>query len=114
MRDHLARVVQGEKNAVSALRDRTLWIFLGLSLPVFLVAGQLVSTLSFLVDRLGLRESQFGGLLTLNGLLVVAQYPLARVMKTWPARQGLALGALLYALGYLSFGWVRYYPLMLL
>lgn len=116
VRDHLARVVQEGKTAVSAFRDRTLWIFLGLSLPVFLVAGQLVSTLSvFLVDRLGLRESQFGGLLTLNGLLVVlAQYPLARVMQTWPARQGLALGALLYALGYWSFGWIRYYPLMLL
>lgn len=115
VRDPFTRVVQEEKSA-AAFRDRTMWIFLGLSLPVFLVAGQLVSTLSvFLVDRLGLSEAQFGGLLTLNGLLVVlAQYPLARMAQTWPSGRGLALGALLYALGYLSFGWVRSYPLMLL
>lgn len=115
VREPFTRVVPEEKSA-TAFRNRTLWIFLGLSLPVFLVAGQLVSTLSvFLVDRLGLSEAQFGGLLTLNGLLVVlAQYPLARMAQTWPSGRALALGALLHALGYLSFGWVRSYPLMLL
>ncbi len=105
-----------EKGIRLALGDRNLWTILGLSLPVFLVAGQLVSTLSvFLVGRLGLSEAQFGGLLTLNGLLVVAaQYPLARLVQGWPTRRGLALGALLYALGYLSFGWIRSYSLMIL
>ncbi len=105
-----------KRRAPQIFRDRTFLGFLGLSLPVFLVAGQLVSTLSvFLVGRLGLSEAQFGGLLTLNGLLVVAaQYPLARAVQAWPRRWGLALGAFLYAVGYLSFGWVRAYPLMLL
>ncbi|MDW7967638.1 MAG: MFS transporter, partial [Thermoanaerobaculum sp.] len=98
-----------------ALRDRRLLSFLALCFPVFLVAGQLVSTLSvFTVEKLGLSTAQFGGLLTLNGLLVaVAQYPLARGSGRWPRRHVLALGALFYALGYLSFGWVRVYPLML-
>lgn len=105
-----------KKPSLSAFRDRTFLGFLGLSLPVFLVAGQMVSTLSvFLVGRLGLSEAQFGGLLTLNGLLVVvAQYPLARAVQAWPRRGSLALGAFLYALGYLSFAWIRAYPLMLL
>lgn len=115
VREPFARTQEKQKS-ILALRDRRLWAILGLSLPVFLVAGQLVSTLSvFLVGRLGLSEARFGGLLTLNGLLVVvAQYPLARLVQGWPARRGLALGALLYALGYLSFGWIRAYPLMIL
>lgn len=99
----------------SALRDRRFLSFLALCFPVFLVAGQLVSTLSvFTVGRLGLSTAQFGGLLTLNGLLVAAvQYPLARASAAWARPWALALGALLYGLGYLSFGWVRAYPLML-
>ncbi|MEN3010098.1 MAG: MFS transporter [Candidatus Bipolaricaulaceae bacterium] len=103
------------REVLAALRDRRLLAFLALCLPVFLVAGQMVSTLSvFAVERAGLSPAQFGGLLTLNGFLVAgAQYPLARVSGRWPRRRALALGAGLYGLGYLSFGWVRAYPLML-
>ena len=99
-----------------AFKDRAFLRYLGASMPVFLVAGQLVSTLSvFTVAKLGISEAQFGSLLTLNGLLVVIfQYPLARAVQGWPRRAGLALGALLYSLGYLSFGWISSFPLMLL
>lgn len=104
-----------DRGLLAAFRDPRLLIFLALDLPVFLLAGQLVSTLSiFTVERLGLSTAQFGGLLTLNGLLVaVAQYPLARWSARWPRFRVLALGAFLYGLGYLSLGWVQAYPLLL-
>ncbi|GAB4305178.1 MAG: MFS transporter [Candidatus Bipolaricaulota bacterium] len=89
--------------------------FVALSLLVFVVAGQLVSTLSvFTVDRLGLTEAEFGGLLTLNGFLVVLfQYPLARALARLPRGWLLAAGSFLYGLGYLAFGWLRAYPALL-
>lgn len=96
---------------LSALRDRQFLGFVGLSLLVLVVGGQLVSTLSvFVVDRLGYSEAAFGELLTLNGLLVAAlQYPIALgVQRRW--RMGLVLGSFLYGLGYLGFGWFRAYP----
>lgn len=104
------------RGTFTAFKDADFLRFLGASIPVFLVAGQLVSTLSvFTVAKVGISEAQFGTLLTLNGLLVVVfQYPLAWAVQGWPRRAGLALGALLYSLGYLSFGWIRSFPLMLL
>lgn len=97
------------------LADRRFVAFVGISLLVFLVAGQLVSTLSvFTVGRLGLSEAAFGGLLTLNGLLVVIfQYPLARAVVRFPRGRLLAAGSLLYGLGYLAFSWLRAYPALL-
>lgn len=94
------------------LLDRRFLALVGISLLVFVVAGQLVSTLSvFTVGRLGFSEGQFGGLLTLNGLLVVGfQYPLSRVLNRFPRQRLLALGSLLYGLGYLVFGLAESYP----
>lgn len=95
--------------------DRRFVSFVGISLLVFIVAGQLVSTLSvFTVGRLGLSEAEFGGLLTLNGLLVVLfQYPLARAVVRFPRGRILAAGSVLYGLGYLAFGWLRAFPALL-
>jgi MFS family permease len=109
-------VAAAARATFTAFKDPGFLRFLGTTIPVFLVAGQLVSTLSvFTVAKVGISEAQFGSLLTLNGLLVVVfQYPLARAVQGWPRRAGLALGALLYSLGYLSFGWIRSFPLMLL
>ncbi len=113
---------QGEEalGAPAGLReivaDRRFLGFMALSLLVFVVAGQLVSTLSvFTVDRLGLSEAHFGGLLTLNGLLVVAfQYPVARAAARLSRRGLLVGGSVLYGLGYLAFGLFRAYPMLLL
>jgi MFS family permease len=99
---------------LATFRDRRFLGFVALSLLVLVVGGQLVSTLSvFVVDRLGYSEAAFGGLLTLNGLLVAAwQYPIARwVQRRW--RLGLVAGSLLYGLGYLAFGWLRAYPALM-
>ncbi len=106
---------EGLRAVFSSLRDPRFRGFILLSLPVLLVAGQLISTLSvFVVDRLGLSTAHFGAMLTLNGLLVVAlQYPLARLLEGRPRDRVLALGALLYALGYLSMGWLRSFPALM-
>lgn len=99
----------------ASLRDPGFRRFIALSLLVLLVMGQLVSTLSvFVVDRLDLSTAHFGGMLTLNGLLVVAlQYPLARFLERRSRRRVLALGAFLYGAGYLSMGWFRtFVPLL--
>lgn len=99
----------GPAEVFASLRDRRFRRFIVLSLPVLLVMGQLVSTLSvFVVDRLGYSTAHFGGLLTFNGLLVVAlQYPLARLLERRKRHLVLAAGAALYGLGYLSLGWFR-------
>ncbi|MFO8034004.1 MAG: MFS transporter [Candidatus Bipolaricaulota bacterium] len=111
----LATEQQGLAGLLATLRDRRFTAFVGLSILVLVVSGQLVSTLSvFTVDRLGLSEARFGGLLTLNGALVVAlQYPLARVASRLARYRALVLGSVLYGLGYLSLGWLHGYAALL-
>lgn len=100
---------------IATFRDGRFLAFVGLALLVLVVGGQLVSTLSvFVVARLGYSEAAFGGLLTLNGLLVAAlQYPIARWAERWPRTVGLVLGAFLYGAGYLLFGWLRAYSALM-
>lgn len=105
----------GLRALADTLRDRRFVSFVGLSLLVLVVGGQLVSTLSvFVVARLGYPEAAFGGLLTLNGFLVAfLQYPIARLAERWPRRVGLVWGAFLYGIGYLMFGLITDYPALL-
>jgi MFS family permease len=99
----------GSLRLFPAVGDRSLILFAGLSLLVFLVSAQLVSTLSvFTVDRIGFSTAQYGLLLTMNGLIVVFfQYPVARVIKQLRKSTALILGSLLYGIGFLFLGWVR-------
>lgn len=93
----------------SVIRDRLFLAFTGLCLLVFVTMGQMGSTLSvFTVDRIGFSTAQYGLLLTANGIMVVLfQYPVAHWAGKLPIARGLALGGLLYALGYLSFSGVH-------
>ncbi len=106
-----ARATRTAASLLAALGDRQFTAFVGLALVLLVVSGQLVSTLSvFTVNRAGFSEAQFGGLLTLNGLLVVfLQYPLARRIARLSTRNALVFGGLLYATGYLAFGWLGSY-----
>ena len=99
----------GVREILLTLTDPRFRDFVLTSLLVLLVAGQLISTLSvFVVNRLGFSPAHFGGMLTLNGLLVAAlQYPLARWAERFQRRSVLALGSFLYAAGYLAMGWTR-------
>ena len=89
-----------------AAKDRYFLIFAILSLLVFLVMGQMISTLSvFTVDRLGFTTAQYGMLLTVNGLIVVVfQYPASVIIGRIAKYKSLVVGSLFYALGYLLMG----------
>jgi MFS family permease len=82
-------------------------LFVLLALLVFLTMGQMLSTLSvFTVDRIGLTTAQYGLLLTINGLIVIAfQYPVARLIGRFLLSRALILGSILFGLGYLLMGW---------
>ncbi len=88
--------------------DRAFLAFTMVSLLLFIVMGQMASTLSiFAVDRVGFSTSQYGLLLTLNGLIVIFfQYPMTLALRRLEKFRALIVGSLLYAFGYLSFGWI--------
>jgi MFS family permease len=88
--------------------DRPFLVFVVLSLLVFIVAGQMTSTLSiFAVDRVGFSTAHYGLLLTLNGLIVIFfQYPMTLALRRLAKFRALILGSLLYGVGYLSLGWI--------
>ena len=83
-------------------------VFTLLSLLLFIVMGQMGSTLSIAtVDRLGFSTAQYGFLLTLNGLIVIFfQYPVTLALRKLAKSWALVLGSVLYGLGYLSLGWI--------
>jgi len=98
----------GFRSMLAIANDRNFLVFAVISLLLFIVMGQMVSTLSiFTVDMLGFSTAQFGLLLTLNGLIVIFfQYPMTLALKRLAKFRALMLGSLLYAFGYLSLGWI--------
>jgi MFS family permease len=90
---------------LSAFRDRGMLYFLAALIPVQVVFFQVTSTLPlFLVRNLGLPESVFGTVFTLNTLIIVAiEVPLNTAVAHWSHRQTLMLGAFLYAIGFGSY-----------
>jgi predicted MFS family arabinose efflux permease len=89
----------------SILADRRLLYFLAALVPVQMVFFQFSSSLPlFLVHDLGLKESDFGLLLTMNTILIIfLEVALNLAMARWHHRWALALGSLLYAVGYGAF-----------
>jgi MFS family permease len=100
----------------AAGRDRDFLVFTMLCIMLFLAMGQMGSTLSvFSVERVGFTTGQYGALLTLNGLIVVAfQYPVARLVDRITKRNALMIGSVLYALGYGIMGLVGNYNIAIL
>ena len=85
-----------------ALRDPAFLYFLLGCLPVQIVFFQHASTLPlYLVRDLGLSESIYGMMFTINTLLIILlEVPLNGATSGWPHRRTLALGALLTGLGF--------------
>jgi predicted MFS family arabinose efflux permease len=102
-------------NVFSAGRDRQLLLFTGVCFMLYLVSGQMSSTLSvYTVSHAGFTTAQFGTLLTLNGLMItVVQYPATRLLGHFSMGTALVVGALLYGMGYLTMSWVGPYGLAL-
>ena len=98
----------GFRSMLTIANDRPFLAFAVISILLFIVMGQMISTLSiFAVDMVGFSKAQFGLLLTLNGLIVIFfQYPMTLSLKRIAKFRALILGSLLYAFGYLSLGWI--------
>jgi len=105
---HLLRRSVGFRDMLPPTDDRVFLAFIGLSVLLFMAMGQMASTLSiFAVDMVGFLPSQYGLLLTLNGLIVIFfQYPMTRALRRLAKYRALILGSVLYAVGYLSLGWI--------
>ncbi|MGH9804844.1 MAG: MFS transporter, partial [Candidatus Acidiferrales bacterium] len=102
-------------DVLGVLRDPRLVYFLLALIPVFIVFFQLTSAMPlFLVQHLGLPKSLFGLIFTLNTLLIVAvEVPLNLAMAHWRHRHALALGAMLYAVGFGALALVTTQPAIL-
>jgi MFS family permease len=98
----------GVRSILPPASDRAFLAFTMVSLLLFVVMGQMASTLSvFAVDKVGFSTAQYGLLLTLNGAIVILfQYPVTLALKQLAKFRALILGSVLYMFGYLSFGWI--------
>jgi MFS family permease len=86
----------------SAFTDRRMLYFFVALLPAFLVFFQHEAAMSlYFVRDLGLPESSFGLLFTINTLLIIfLEVPLNLRMAAWPHGRALALGAFLIGAGF--------------
>jgi MFS family permease len=98
------------------LKDRKFMLFVIISTIATLVYSQMYSTLSvFLRDVHGVPESGYGWLMTLNaGMVVLFQFMITRRISKRPPMLILALGSLLYVIGFGMYGFVDIYLLFML
>ena len=101
--------------------DHLFLLYCSISILLFVVIGQLVSTISvFSVDYVGITKAQLGFLFALNGLVVVLlQIPAAKFTQTKNLMRVLFWGSIGYALGYFlvgfshSFEWLFFCMLLI-
>jgi len=98
----------GFRSILPPVDDRAFLVFIVVSLLLFIVTGQMGSTLSiFAVDKVGFSTAQYGLILTLNGSIVILfQYQMTLALRRLAKSRALMLGCLLYGFGYLSLGWI--------
>ncbi|MFA5629844.1 MAG: MFS transporter [Dehalococcoidales bacterium] len=101
------------RGLLNVTRNLRFMLFIFFNLLLFTAMGQMMSTLSiYIVDRVGYTTAQYGLLLTVNGLMVIIlQYPIARYIDRLSRSRIIILGCVLYAFGYLLYGWVGPYAL---
>ncbi len=110
LRSHVPHVAEAharktgamQPRATSVLNDRRFLYFLLAMLPVVIVFFQHNSTLPlFIVRDLQLPESAYGLLFALNTVMIILiEVPLNTSMAHWSHRNTLALGSLLWGLGF--------------
>ena len=98
------------------LKDRKFMMFVVISTIATLVYSQMYSTLSvFLRDVHGVPASGYGWLMTLNaGMVVLFQFMITRRISKRPPMLILALGSLLYVIGFGMYGFVNVYLMFML
>lgn len=101
------------RDLLNIWHNKVFLIFCLATLPLGIVMGQMSSTFSvFCVEDAGINEAGVGYLYALNGVMVVAlQFPMARYINHYRMPFVLAMGTLLYAVGYFvlglaSFAWI--------
>ena len=89
-----------------AFADPRLAYFLLALLPLLLILFQNESVMAlFLVRDLGMTEAGYGLMFTINtALIILLEVPLNSATAHWSHRRALTLGALLFALGFGSYG----------
>ncbi len=101
-----ARGVEGARSR------RPLFLFLAAMLPVMIVFFQHEAALPlYLVRDLGMRESLYGAIFTINTVLIIfLEVPLTTAMARWPHHRALALGALLNGIGFGALAFATTFP----
>lgn len=96
----------GSLTSTLVLDDRRMVLFLSALFLTGIVFFQIEGPLPlFLVQDLKLSPAFYGGLFTLNTVMIVfLEVPLNAATAHWPHRRGLALGALFFAIGSGAFG----------
>lgn len=104
------------KGYFQALRDRVFILFVCVSMLSVLVYMNLNTTLGvYLRDNHAVSESGYGLLISANALLVVLlQFPITKRIESHSPMLMMALGTLLYAIGFAMYGFVSMYALFLL
>ena len=97
------------------LKDRKFMAFVIISTIATIVYSQMYSTLSvYLRDVHGIPESGYGWLMTLNaGMVVLFQFMITRKISKHPPMLIMALGSILYAIGFGMYGFVSAYFLFM-
>lgn len=106
--DAAPEVIEGSATKVAAAAahtDRRFLLFLAALLLNALVFFQLDAALPlYLVTDLGMPESRFGLLFTINTLLIIVfEVPLTSAIASWPPNRALPVGALFVAAGFGSY-----------
>jgi MFS family permease len=93
--------------------DRTFIIFCGLYLASILIYTQMNTTLPvYLKQGFGVKESEYGLLMSLNAAMVVFfQFPISNWMDRYQKGNMMAVGVLLFAIGFGMFAFVATLPL---
>ena len=100
----------------TVLKDRAFIIFMAISMVVTIVYMQMYGALPvFLRDVHQIPESGFGMIMSINALLVVLfQFAITRKIGDRPPMLMMALGALIYAIGFTMYGFVAQYGMFIL
>lgn len=92
----------GPRRRLGALADRRVLYFLAAMIPVELVMFQTQGAMPlYLVRDLNFPASAYGLLLAINTVIIIfVEVPLNLAMQGWPHHRAMALGALLFGLGF--------------
>lgn len=109
-------MVQTFRGYFDVLRDTAFVWFLFASILMVLVYMQMNTTLAvYLRDVHGITEQGFGYILSLNAAMVVLfQFAITRRVETHRPLIVMAVGSVLYALGFAMYGFVSWFALFLL